>query len=266
MHAFNTCVLPPQAAPQGCSLRTLELRLNGLALEVGDAFGRLLAGAWASGAAATSPSAAATSTHLPRAAQQRSRASSMAGPTLLAGAVLQGPRLSHAHAQSPPPPFLQPHHSAPPATGPSRPSTSSAARSPAPSPAGGTTRMGPLEAAAAAAHQQVGHAVSGVALRTHASVDCARPGAGAPLVLLPSNACARGGAVVAEGGSSAATADGSVNPDDPLQQQQQQQQQGGGLAVCTCFLTSLDLGSNPLLGDVGVCKLAAGLATHCRHV
>lgn len=43
-------------------------------------------------------------------------------------------------------------------------------------------------------------------------------------------------------------------------------EQQGGHNTSACHLISLDLGCNPLMGDVGVCKLAAGLATHCRSV
>lgn len=40
----------------------------------------------------------------------------------------------------------------------------------------------------------------------------------------------------------------------------------GGTFTSACNIQVLDLGCNPLIGNVGICKLAAGLATHCRSV
>lgn len=174
-----------QAAQHSLCLRTLELRCNKLALEVGDAFSCLLAGTWA-----LQPPAS-----FPASLTQRSRQSMAGGRGGDFMGHLGGSTASWHRGMTRAAPLSS-----------------------------GTHLVSPLEVAAMSSHQQ------GLSRSGSFSVPSLH-GAGGSLKAM------------------------AVDDTDEPQ---------GGMFLSSCYLLTLDLGCNPLLGDVGVCKLAEGLALHCR--
>lgn len=168
-----------QAVPRRSSLRTLELRNNGLALEVGDAFGRLLAG--------------------PKVREVKGRGLAHNHSVRSAADVAACGASPDGHA------VLQPSRL-------TRRATETSGRG------------------------RYSQSLSGIGASTGVPYRASSPN-------LEASAD-----VAALSGRSTDSGRGAAAPAPQPE----------------CWLASLDLGRNPLLGDVGVCKLAAGLAEHCR--
>uniref|UniRef100_A0A7S3QW33 Uncharacterized protein n=3 Tax=Dunaliella tertiolecta TaxID=3047 RepID=A0A7S3QW33_DUNTE len=240
------------AVSQGCSLRTLELRHNGLALEAGDAFGSLLAGA--------RMPCPASPPHPPQhAASRRSRVAGKAGPATLAALAsghLSASAATSASAASPLPSSRQQLQHM----------TTSGGSMPGSAAGSMRHRMG--TAAVLAGHPSAQPLAGGAAVASGSCRDLStsspRPGTVPGQPLLSPAAVPSGLPVAAAALPESLQAIGSEGV-SVLEQQQQQQLEAELMLVSACHLTTLDLGCNPLLGDVGVCKLAAGLAIHCRR-